>query len=254
MRKKVNHHAEEAASERAAVPVWARPERPRRERPALSREQIVSTALALADAEGINAISIRRIATALGVSAMALYWYIERKEDVLDLMIDAVYGEVLLKPADDWRSSLEAFAIQMREMIHRHPWFASLAGHRPAFGPNTLQKTDYLLGVVSQLGLDMTTNMNILELFNAYIFGFVQNEIGEAEEQRRSGLSEEEWQHSMYPYIQKQVIESGRYPFLAKAILEAQERSPDETFRFGLTRLLEGIASYADAQRAQNHQ
>lgn len=212
---------------------------------------MVRVALTLADAEGIEALSLRRIATILGVSAMALYWYVERKEDVLDLMIDAVYGEMSFpQPAPaDWRSHLQAIAVQTRAMMLRHPWLASLIGHRAVLGPNALKQTDYLLGVVGQLGIDMTTSMSILATFNAYVVGFVLREMGEVEAQRRTGLNEQEWQQQMAPYVQEQVIASGRYPFLARYLAESEEPSPDEHFTFGLTCLLNGIAASTAAFR-----
>jgi AcrR family transcriptional regulator len=255
MERKVNHDPEESsASKPAAGLIWARPERPRTVRPALSRERIVQVALELADTEGIAAISTRRIASALSVSAMALYGYIERKEDVFDLMIDAVYGEVPVPLSEprDWRSQLQEIAVQKRAMMHRHPWFVSLIGHRAVLGPNALKQTDYLLGVVNQLGFDMTTSMSMLAMYNAYIVGLVMGEMGESEAQRRTGLSEQEWQQQVSPYVQEQIIASGRYPHLALALVE-EERSSDETFLFGLTRLLEGIAAYASASHA-NHE
>ena len=130
-------------------------------------------------------------------------------------------------------------------MMHRHPWFASLIGHRAVLGPNALKQTDYLLGIVSQLGLDMTTSMSLLAMFNAYIVGFVLGEMGEAEAQRRTGLSQQEWQQHVAPYVQEQIIASGRYPNLSRSLVESEERPSDEMFIFGLTRLLEGIAAYA---------
>jgi AcrR family transcriptional regulator len=248
MRKKVNHDSSGlSVPERTASLIWTQPERPRNVRPTLSRERIIHVALDLADAEGIDAISTRRIAARLEVSAMALYGYIERKEDVLDLMIDAVYGEVpvTLPESRDWRSDLQEIAVQIRAMMHRHPWFASLIGHRAVLGPNALKQTDYLLGRVSQLGFDMTTSMSILTMFNAYIVGFVLGEMGEAEAQRRTGLSQQEWQQQVAPYVQEQIIASGRYPNLSRSLVENEERPSDEMFIFGLTRLLEGIAAYA---------
>jgi hypothetical protein len=82
-------------------------------------------------------------------------------------------------------------------------------------------------------------------MFNAYIVGFVLGEMGEAEAQRRMGLSKQEWQQQMAPYVQEQIIASGRYPHLARFVIESEERPADEMFLFGLTRLLEGIAAYA---------
>lgn len=138
-------------------------------------------------------------------------------------------------------------------MMHRHPWFTSLIGHRAVLGPNALKQTNYLLGIVSQSGFDMTTSMSILAMFNAYIVGFVLSEMGEAEAQRRTGLSEQEWQQQVGPYVQEQIIASGRYPHLARALVEGREHSSDETFLFGLTRLLEGIAAYA-IPSSSNHE
>lgn len=243
MRKKVNPDSE--GDERSASLIWSRPERAHKPRPALSREQIVHAALALADAEGIDAISIRRIASRLEVSTMALYWYIERKEDVLDLMVDAVYGELPVEQvtAGDWRSQLQEIAAQMRAMMHRHPWFVSLIGHRAVLGPNALKQSDYRLGVMSQLGVDMTTSMSLMTMFNAYIVGFVLGEMSEAEAQRRTGLSKQEWQLQVSPYVQEQIIESGRYPNLLRAIVESEDISSDDVFLFGLTRLLEGMTA-----------
>lgn len=257
MSKKVNpEQAEElSAPKQAARLIWARPERVRQERPALSREQIVRVALEMADTEGIDAISLRRLAARLQVSAMALYWYIERKEDVFELMIDAAYGEVPLpEPGSrDWRSQFQEMAVQVRAMMHRHPWFASLIGHRAVLGPNALRQTDYLLLIVSQLGFDMTTGMSLLTMFNAYIVGFVLGEMGEAEAQRRTGLNKEEWQQQVAPYVQEQVIASGHYPHLTRYLAESEERSSDEMFLFGLTRLLEGIATYVVSSNS-NHE
>ena len=249
MRKKVNPDQAEAISalKHAASLIWTRPERVHQERPELSREQIVRVALELADTEGIDAISLRRIAARLQVSAMALYWYIERKEDVFELMIDAAYGEVPPPEpgSQDWRSQLQEMAVQVRAMMNRHPWSASLIGHRAILGPNALRQTDSLLGIVCQLGFDMTTSMSILAMFNAYIVGFVLSEMGETEAQRRTGLSLQEWQQHVAPYMQEQVIASGRYPHLTRYLVESEERPSDEIFLFGLTRLLEEIAAYA---------
>jgi len=256
MRKVNPDLSEEPASQLAASLIWTRPERPRRERPLLSREQIIRVALALADAEGIDAISFRRIAAQLDVSAMALYRYVERKEDVLDLMIDTVYGEVPVSPQQDprdWRSHLQEIAVQKRAMMLRHPWLVSLMGHRAVLGPNALKQNDYLLGVMSQPGFDMTTSVSLLTMFNAYIVGFALGEIGEAEAQRRTGQSKQEWQQQVGPYVQEQVIASGRYPNLARSIVEGEERPPDEVFLFGLTRLLEAMAAYAVSSNA-NHE
>jgi AcrR family transcriptional regulator len=196
---------------------------------------------------------MRRIAQRLDVTTMALYRHVERKEEVLDLIVDAVWGEVALRRpvSADWRAHLHRVAVDRRAMLHRHPWVARLVGDRAALGPNVLEKNDYLLEVVGQLGLDVTTNVSILALFNAYIVGFVLGELGEREAQRRSGLSKPEWQRQVAPYVQQQIIASGRYPHLTPALVAAEERSADETFVFGLVRVLDGIADAASSIAAR---
>src|SRR5947208_16753906 len=116
--------------------VWERPEPPERPVPApLSRERIVHTAIRLADADGLDAVSLRKVAAALDVGPMRLYGYIATKEELLDLMLDAVYGEI--RPAGDgWREVLRSVAERTRRAVHRHEWLADLIGGRPQLGPN----------------------------------------------------------------------------------------------------------------------
>src|SRR5215831_15216506 len=107
--------------------IWARLDRHKRgQRPALSREHIVRAAIDIADAEGIQELSIRHLAASLGVSKTALYWYVESKEDVLDLMIDAVYAEIVFpqQSSGSWRTDCTKLANQVRTVMRCHPWFA----------------------------------------------------------------------------------------------------------------------------------
>src|SRR5690349_3598043 len=136
---------------RAGV-VWTRPSTARRDRPQLSRERIVATAIAVADAEGLAALSMRRIATELGAGAMSLYRHVQDKEELLDLMADEVYAEIALPSSGSWDDNLRLIARQTRAVMRSHAWFAAVAVTRPPIGPNALAHLDSSLRALSGLG------------------------------------------------------------------------------------------------------
>jgi AcrR family transcriptional regulator len=236
--------------------IWARPgSRKRSPRPSLSREQIVRAAIDIADAEGMGALSIRQIASKLGVSTMALYWYVESKEDVLDLMIDAVYAEIEFppQPSTDWRADCASLAKRVRTVMRRHPWLAALSSNRPLLGPNALKLHEYLFATLSLLGLGPHITLGLVEVVGAYLRGFVQQELGEAQAQRRSGLSETEWRMSVDPYIHDHVIASGQYPHLGYYFSHVEKWDNDKRFDFGLDFLLDSISVRAQQLGVAEH-
>ncbi len=128
--------------------VWTRPERAGKgPAPSHSRAEITAAAIALADSEGIDAVSMRRVAAKLGAGTGTLYRYLAGKDDLIDLMIDAVEGEDggPAPLSGDWRQDLRAFARRARSIIHRHPWVAVLAAGRPTLGPNGLRLAEHTL-------------------------------------------------------------------------------------------------------------
>jgi AcrR family transcriptional regulator len=236
--------------------IWASAgSRKRGPRPSLNREQIVRAAIDIADAEGMETLSIRQIASKLGVSTMALYWYVESKNDVLDLMIDAVYAEIEFppQPSTDWRADCTNLAKHVRTVMRRHPWLAALSSNRPLLGPNALKLHEYLLATLSLLGLDPHITLGLVEIVGVYLRGFVQQELGEAEAQRRSGLSENEWRMSVDPYIHDHVIASGQYPHLAYYFSHVEEWDDDKRFDFGLEFLLDSMSARAQQLRVAEH-
>jgi AcrR family transcriptional regulator len=236
--------------------IWARSGSGKRGlRPSLSREQIVRAAIDIADMEGIETLSIRRIASKLGVSTMALYWYAASKDDVLDLMIDAVYAEIRFppQPSADWRADCTELARHVRNVMRRHPWLAALSSNRPLLGPNALKLHEYLLATLSLLGLNPRVTLGLAEIVGAYLRGFVQKELGEAEAQRRSGLSKDEWRVSVAPYIHDHVIASGHYPHLAYYFSHVEEWDDEKRFDFGLDFLLDSISTQALHLRGAEH-
>jgi AcrR family transcriptional regulator len=210
---------------------WARPQS--RRRPTLTREAIVEAAISVADAEGIDAVSIRRIATELGVRPMSLYTHIDRKEDLFDLMGDEIIGEVLVSEEElavGWREALTSIANREREMIGRHPWVNELMGRKMWIGPNALRHMEQSLAALDELGLDLERGLQIVRAVDQYMFGYVSMEA--AHSRMKRPLSE-------YLYMDG-LAESGEYPRIAP-ILRTDWWPGVEGFEVGLKWLLDGI-------------
>lgn len=233
--------------------IWVRPERAKRaQQPSLSREHIVRAAIALADAEGTQALSMRRIATTLGVGTMSLYWYIPRKQDLFDLILDALYGEIDLppRPSGDWRADLRMTAVQMRALLRRHTWLSGLLNSRPSLGPNGLRYAEFCLAALDSLSLDSATMISIFETLDGYVVGFVQTKLAEEEARQQSGMTEQAWRRALEPYLQ-QVGATGRYPTFARLLREEREFNDEETgFEFGLDCVVDGIATRIAARHS----
>ncbi|MFF2651622.1 TetR/AcrR family transcriptional regulator [Streptomyces sp. NPDC058045] len=218
--------------------VWERPEPPQRPVPApLSRERIVRAAIRLADADGLDGVSLRKVATALDVRPMRLYGYIDSKEELLDLMVDAAYAEI--RPAGDgWRAVLRSLAEATRHAAHQHEWLADLLGGRPQLGPHALASGETVTAALDEVEVDAV--MPVVAAVNAYVVGAVRREIAERRAERVTGLDEKHWQASLGPYLER-TFATGRFPALATVVHDAAHLDADETFRTGLDFLLDGI-------------
>ncbi|MBA9046881.1 AcrR family transcriptional regulator [Streptomyces phaeogriseichromatogenes] len=195
------------------------------------------TAIRLADADGLEAVSLRKVATALGVGPMRLYSYIASKEELLDLMVDAAYAEI--RPVGDgWREVLRSLAESTRQAAHEHEWLADLLGGRPQLGPHALANGE---AVVARLdGVDLDDVMPMVAAVNAYVIGAVRREIAARRAERASGMDERRWQAALGPYLER-AFATGRFPALATVVRDAAHLDADHTFRMGLDFLLDGI-------------
>ena len=220
--------------------VWERPEPPDRPTPApLSRERIVRAAIRLADADGLDAVSLRKVAAALDVGPMRLYGYLATKEELLDLMVDAVHADI--RPTGNgWREVMLSLAETTRAAAHRHEWLADLLGGRPQFGPGTLATSEAVLSAMG--GVDLDTVVPAVAAVNAYVVGAVRREITERRAARTSGLDKEQWQTAYGPYLLR-TFATGRYPALAALVHDGPHLDADQTFRTGLDYLLDGIGA-----------
>ncbi|MEV6416826.1 TetR/AcrR family transcriptional regulator C-terminal domain-containing protein [Kribbella sp. NPDC051718] len=225
--------------------VWTR-QRPQPARRAPGVDQYVAAALAVADAEGLDAVSMRRVAGDLGSGTATLYRYITNRDELIDLMIDAVQGEDPLVEATDiagdWRAGLAAVAHNLRATLLRHPWLAGELTGRPSLGPNSLRRSEAALRAAVALTPDITRASQALSAVRAYVLGSVAGQQAAVLAEQRSGLTKEQWQHSHGPYI-TQILAAGEHPMLARRIHEAEEPDPDDDFAFGLDCILDGLAS-----------
>ncbi|WP_104479311.1 TetR/AcrR family transcriptional regulator [Actinokineospora auranticolor] len=218
--------------------VWERPEPPDRPTPApLSRERIVRAAIRLADADGLDAVSLRKVAAALDVGPMRLYGYLATKEELLDLMLDAAHAEI--RPSGTgWREVLRSLAESTRQTAHRHEWLADLLGGRPQLGPNTLATSEAVLAGVGDA--DLETVVPAISAVNAYVTGAVRREIAERRAERASGLDKAQWQAAFGPYLLR-TFATGRFPALAAMVHDGPHLDADRSFDAGLDFLLDGI-------------
>jgi AcrR family transcriptional regulator len=223
--------------------------------PSLSRAEIVDAAIAVADAEGPEAVSMRRIAQVLRSGTMSLYWHVTNKEHLLDLMLDALAAEVRVPdPSGDWRADLQRVARENRAMLLRHRWMMDFVGGRPPLGPNTMLNLDRSLAMLDELGVDTTLALNILETVATYVLGATLREMREIRVQRdyeHSGISPDEWLPLRNAWRDR-LDADGRFShvvrFLDQDIDPDAEETRDERFEFGLDCVLDGIAvKIADA-------
>jgi AcrR family transcriptional regulator len=227
------------------VNIWMRPERPAAGRkPTYSRAQITEAAVRIADAEGLEAATMRRIAAEIGTGAMSLYRYVPSRDDLVELMADHLMGEIDITgiPSGDWRADLTRYANGLRAMWLRHPWVATVHRSLPSFGPNQLLLIERVMGALDA-HVSIDENLRLMAMLNSHIEGAVREEISTAEEVRRSGLTESEWMARSFPRIH-QLVNSGKYPIFTKIVTESHQPhlSRDDQFRNGLAHILDYIA------------
>lgn len=221
--------------------LWLRPTEPRRgRRPSFSRETIVAAAVALADAEGLDVVSMRRVAAEVGAGVMSLYSYAPDKETLLELMVDHVSGELAVTdpPSGDWRAELKGVAHLQRAHMLRHPWLpAALSTHRVP-GPRTLAFLEHVLTVLRPTGLDGAAKLEAFAQLTAFVAGHVAHELAQTAVSRSPDRAAAE---SRYLAA---VAADGHHPELAEALsAPGRPLGPDATFTRFLARLIDGLGT-----------
>lgn len=216
-----------------------RPERAAVGRPAQrSRAEITAAAVAIADREGLDAVSMRRVAAELGTGAASLYRYVETREELLDLMSDAAGGRVPLpEPTGDWLADLVAVAERSREILYRHPWLADLAITRPVLGPNGIALLEHVLTVLTQHPADLATKMEAFAVLNGFTALFAKHELagGSALQQRNVAYLQHAATSGEHPRLTRLLAQG------AAAAGQADQYDPAERFGTILGRLLTGL-------------
>lgn len=234
---------------RAPVPVsiWEMPEYGGRgPRPKHSRVAIAAAAVSVADAEGIDAVTMRRVAAGLGMGTMSLYNYVPSKEHLVQLMIDQVSGEYDYAdsppghPAAD-RAAILGLARQGRDITRRHPWLPRVMQRPPVLGPGALRYVEYFLGLLSGSDLDTGAKMEVLGMVNGFAISYGGVQAAQAEERTRTGVAEEE-QAAVQVASLVSAAASGSYPHLARALAgpPPPPRDADEIFDRCILRLIDG--------------
>lgn len=244
-------HNGDTSAVRGLELLWGLGERPKRgRRPAFTLEQIVRTAVGIADAEGLATVSMRRIAERLGCTTMSLYRYVPGKAELLDLMMDTVMGEVPLADAapGDWRTRLELSARADWGLYHRHPWILRLPVGRPALGPNGSAWYESVLRVLTATGLPPAALVNVFDLLDAYVRGAARDFLDAAAVERHSGITDEQWRAAR-AHFWDAIFVPARYPVLASLRAAGALHHPrDRGFEFGLQRVLDSIETFVRNQ------
>jgi len=224
--------------------IWTRPPKEKRERP--TREAIVAAATDLADTDGLDAVSIRRVAAALQTRPMDLYRYFARKDELIDLMVDEVIAGALLDELPrDWRDALTAIARALRAVCLAHPWMVTAAGRQALLGPNVMRHVEQSLEATAALGLDQTKRLAIWRAVDSYTMGHAH--LSPGRDQSEDNTANDPGRRAAAEAYLQGLADSGNFPNLAASgAAGLLHNDHDElTFETGLNWLLTGIAADA---------
>jgi AcrR family transcriptional regulator len=207
----------------------------------LSRERVLRAAIELADRDGIESLTMRRLGQELQVEAMSLYNHVANKDDMLDGMVDLVFSEIAL-PADqgDWVGAMRERAISAREALLRHPWATSLMQSRTRPGPFTLIHHNWVIGGLRQAGFTIVLAAHAFSVMDGYIYGF-------ALQQANLPIQSTEQVAEVAENILRQ-LRVNQLPYLAEMIEHATKPGYDysDEFLFGLDLILDGLEGLLD--------
>ncbi len=233
--------------------LWRDPDAvPRRgPRRGLDVDALVAAAVGLADEHGLEALTMRRVAERVGVGVMSLYTYVADRDELLDLMLDAVYAQMPRTAGAEgsWRARLAAVAAANRDLYRDHPWAAEISTLRPPLGPGQMAKYEHELAAFDGCGLDDVTVDDCLTCLLVFVRASARD--AHAARGRRSGApTDEEWWAVAGPLLGR-VLDVERYPRAVRAGAAAgaahgSAHDPEHAYRFGLERLLDGLAELVD--------
>src|SRR3712207_2367365 len=203
----------------------------------LTRDRVLEAAVALADETGIESLSMRKLGEAVGVEAMSLYNHVANKVDLLDGMIDVVFGEIGLPSADDdWRTAMRQRAVSVRRVLSRHRWAIGLMESRTSPGPATLRHHDAVIGCLRRAGFSVALAAHAFSALDSYIYGFALQERGLPFDTPEQTAALAQVLLAQFPVDE--------YPHLAELTTEHVLRPGydyGKEFEFGLDLILDGL-------------
>ncbi|WP_049570869.1 TetR/AcrR family transcriptional regulator [Streptomyces sp. SBT349] len=235
------------AEEQVVPSVWTRPHRARREQPSLSRAQIVTEALRLLDSDGLDALSMRKLGTRLNAGATSMYTHVANKDELIELVVDEVYGEMDVVPPsgpEGWREAAAECAHRLRSVILRHPWMVSVLGEvgLAHLGPNLMRMSEGLLGLFEEAGFTLDEANQAAQTLVSYVTGKATSEAALLVTLARGDQDERQWRKQVRPAAERA---ARPYPRLRR--LYAAQREEDtgtareDGFDYGLARILDGL-------------
>jgi AcrR family transcriptional regulator len=236
--------------------LWGRRERGRRgPRPGLSADAIVAAAMALADAEGLEAVSMARVAAELGFTTMSLYRYVASKDELFQLMwnASALGAEHLALEGDGWRARLRAWAVIQRDMLDRHPWLTQMPMAAPPVAPNSLIFVELGLQAMDETGLADVDRLRVLGLISSYTLSEARMANDAARAAQASAASGDQAAPWTFDALLRELVDEQTYPRLYRIAWTPQEPggelSEREEFLFGIDRILDGVQALIDRGR-----
>jgi AcrR family transcriptional regulator len=244
--KKAHLQMADSTNDNDAIPsVWLRDARtPRGDRPALSQERIVQAAIELLDQQGLDGLSLRRLAEYLGSGVTSLYWYVKTKEDLLELALDAILANVPVvdEASVDWKANVRTLTGWLRGVILQHPWSAPLFGSFVGIGPNALAYAEAVLNALDRVGLSPAQLNGGLSAVFHYVIGSAITDAAWITTLRRAGIEQEGWNAIMAANTQS-AVENNAY-----AVVSYLQRfgtdDPDRRFEMGLEAILNGLEQW----------
>ncbi|MCP2335464.1 TetR/AcrR family transcriptional regulator C-terminal domain-containing protein [Actinomadura rupiterrae] len=224
-------------------PLWERLDRPAAApRQTLTLDRIGETAVRVADAEGLDAITMRRLATELGVAPMAPYRHIANKDELLEVMVDRVFAELTVPDQGSWRETLREHALRTRALIHTHPWLTELPPTVSPLSPHRMAAAERALSALAGLGLDADTMMAVYRSVDFYTHGATNSELAYARFMKRGEYDSPDAVRNALAPRMSYLMNTGRYPTYRRYLHEgARKDDTDWQFETGLDAVLDGI-------------
>ncbi|WP_435830836.1 TetR/AcrR family transcriptional regulator C-terminal domain-containing protein [Polymorphospora rubra] len=247
--------------DRTLMLLWRRtlgePQGSRGPRQRLSVDEVVRAGVAVADADGLETFSMRKVAERLGLGVMSIYTYVPGREELIGLMVDEVQGErELPELTGPLRERLARVARELWDEFHRHPWLLQVTHHRPFIGPNGADRYEWQLRAIEGIGFGDIEMDQIVNLVSGFAASAARASIEARRAHEISGITDEQWWEINGPILER-IMDPGRYVVSDRVGTAAGEAyqavsDPDLAFRFGLDRILDGIDLLAAARASDD--